>query len=108
MIAIKQLRLAAPQPRVRAAPAQMRNAIAVVTLLLAICGCSERVGQTRLGPLARGLAEAWQTTTNDLKLTIRAVESGGPLGPHSAKNVGTSELRVIALELKTWGPGTPS
>lgn len=24
-----------------------------------------------------------------------------PLGPHSAKNVGTGELRVIAVELKT-------
>ena len=25
----------------------------------------------------------------------------GPLGPHSARNVGTGELRVIAVELKT-------
>jgi len=27
----------------------------------------------------------------------------GPLGPHSAKNVGEAELRVIAVELKTRG-----
>ena len=28
-----------------------------------------------------------------------------PLGPHSAKNVGESELRVIAVELKNGGVG---
>jgi len=49
----------------------MRNAILLLTFLIALCSCSERNGKTGLEPLARGLAEAWQPVAHDMKLDIR-------------------------------------
>jgi hypothetical protein len=73
----------------------MRNAILLLTFLIALCSCSERNGKTGLEPLARGLAEAWQPVAHDMKLDIRPETDGNHVTFHCVlRNLSASEIEV--------------
>ena len=54
----------------------MRKAFALFSLSLIVCGCSGRVGQPRLEPLAGGLSEAMRPPYADFTLEIHALNKG--------------------------------
>jgi hypothetical protein len=82
----------------------MRNVIASVSLLVIICGCSER--QPRLEPLARGLAEAWQPATRDLKLAIQAENNRERVTLHCVlQNISATPIEVNSSTLPWITPG---
>jgi hypothetical protein len=83
----------------------MRKVIALFALSIVVCGCSDRGGQPRLEPLARGLAEAWPPVARDLKLEIHAENNGEQVTMHCAlKNVSAKAVEVDASTLPWNGP----
>jgi hypothetical protein len=84
----------------------MRNVIAFVVLLVGICGCTDRGGQPRLEPLARGLAEVWQPATRDLKLEIQAEMNGDRVTLHCVlQNTSATAIKVDSSTLPWITPG---
>jgi hypothetical protein len=60
----------------------MRMVFAIFALAIIVCGCSERCGQHRLEPLARGLSDAMQPAYADFKLEIRTLDKGDRVTLH--------------------------
>lgn len=84
----------------------MRNMILFVTILVGSVGCNERAGQPRLEPLARGLAEAWQPGTYELKLSIHAEDKGERVALHCVlKNTSANVIDVDSTRLPWITPG---
>ena len=66
----------------------MRTVFAIFALAVLLCGCSERCGQPRLEPLARGLSEAMRPVYAHFTLEIRAIDAGNRVTLHCVlKNV---------------------
>jgi hypothetical protein len=60
---------------------------------IAVCGCNKHGGQPRLESLERGLAEAWQPVTLDMKLDIHAEANGEQVTMHCATPTVRCSLR---------------
>jgi hypothetical protein len=66
----------------------MRIVFAIFALAIVVCGCSERCGQPRLEPLARGISEAMRPAYADFTLEIRAIDNANRVTLHCVlKNV---------------------
>jgi hypothetical protein len=73
----------------------LRNAIVLLAVSIAVCGCNERKASPGLEPLARGLAEAWQPVAHDMKLDIRPEDDDNHLTIHCIlRNLSASEIDV--------------
>jgi hypothetical protein len=89
-----------PHTKRKEALQHMRKVIALLALSIVVCGCSERGGQPRLEPLARGLGEAWQPVARDLKLEMHAANNGEQVTMHCVlKNVSANAIEVDASTL---------
>ena len=78
----------------------MRTLIALLIVSTVACGCGEGAAQSRLAPLARGLAEAWQPVSRDLKLQMQAEAIGDAMILHCAlANVSGKTIEVDASAL---------
>ena len=78
----------------------MRTLIALLIVSTVACGCGEGAAQSRLAPLARGLAEAWQPVSRDLKLEMQAEAIGDAMILHCAlANVSEKTIEVDASAL---------
>lgn len=84
----------------------MRKVIALLALSIVACGCGERGAQPRLESLARGLAEAWQPATYELKLTIHAEDKGGRVALRCVlRNMSANAIDVDSTRLPWITPG---
>jgi hypothetical protein len=73
----------------------MRKAIVLFALSIAVCGCNNHGGHPRLEPLARGLAEAWQPVSLDMKLDIKAEVNGEQVTLRCVlRNISANEIDV--------------
>jgi hypothetical protein len=73
----------------------VRKAFALFSLSFIVCGCSERGGQPRLEPLARGLSEAMQPAYADFTLDIRAQDKGNRVILHCVlRNVSIAKTAI--------------
>jgi hypothetical protein len=73
----------------------MRKAFTFFALSIIVCGCSERGGQPRLEPLARGLSEAMQPDYADFTLEVRALDKGNRVTLHCVlRNVSIAKTAI--------------
>jgi hypothetical protein len=85
----------------------IRFVAAICGILLVCCGC-ERRGQAVLQPFVGALGDAWPRANSDLKLTIRARDTGGKIILHCVlKNTSLAQVPVVfdesTLPWKTQG-----
>jgi hypothetical protein len=78
----------------------MLKLIFLLALSIIVLGCGERTAQPRFEALARGLADAWQPVSHDLKLEIHAENTGERVIMRcDLKNVSATTIEVDASTL---------
>jgi len=78
----------------------MLKLIVLLALSIIVLGCGERAAQQRFEALARGLVDAWQPVSRDLKLEIHAENNGERVILRcELKNVSAKAIEVDASTL---------